>query len=256
LVKFTVSPNCTPAMKYMPDIIWIILNFSGLNPRFLLQKYFLTANRCIDIHFLPHSKQMYRHPIPSSHQTAVYTSTSFLTANTLRHCLNVGQSLLLRVSWLTMPMVVAAGRATYTGQILCQVLHINTLALEVAGWAWDWYPCGSQLLLPEQEGQIPKKYRSAIDEVHEECSIRRQMLFDWLTDWLTEIAVVWLTDWLTDWDSCCLTDWLTDRPIDWLIDWFIDWLIDWFIYLLTERQIHRDWQTDKRREKQCRIKDK
>jgi len=32
---------------------------------------------------------------------------------------------------------VAAGRVTNSGQVLCQVLHKNTLALEVAGWACE-----------------------------------------------------------------------------------------------------------------------
>ena len=32
---------------------------------------------------------------------------------------------------------IAAVRVTYNVQVLYQVLHINTLALEAAGWAWD-----------------------------------------------------------------------------------------------------------------------
>jgi len=61
-----------------------------------------------------------------------------------------------------MPNVVAAGRATHTRQVLCQVLHINTLAVEVAGWSWDWYPCGSQLLLPEQEVSCYSRNRKSV----------------------------------------------------------------------------------------------
>jgi hypothetical protein len=67
----------------------------------------------MDIHFPPHSK---------------YAASPFecrsVTASESELVNHAGGS-------------VAAGRAIYTGQVLCQVLHINTLAMEVAGWAWD-----------------------------------------------------------------------------------------------------------------------
>ena len=72
-------------------------------------------------------------------------STFHLIANTLRLHLNFGESLRLSVRWSTMPAAVSLLVVTNSGQVLCQVLHINILAFEVVGWTCDWYPCGSQL---------------------------------------------------------------------------------------------------------------
>ena len=113
---------------------------------------------------------LYHYLLPTykPEQTYMYTSTFHLTANTLRLHLNVGESLRLRstfhliantlrlhlnfgeslrlsVRWSTMPAAVSLLVVTNSGQVLCQVLHINILAFEVVGWTCDWYPCGSQL---------------------------------------------------------------------------------------------------------------
>ena len=71
------------------------------------------------------------------------------------------------------------------------------------------------------------------------------LVFDWLTDLVTQWLAVslfdllthWLTIWLTDSVTGCLVDLLTDWLIDWLIDWLVDFmdrLVDWWIGWLSD----------------------